>query len=215
MDDDERFWLTETLAHELLRYAARSFGARKSRLFACACARQVLPLITGIDAIGLLDVAERVADNGLSGDPDWEASASLASAHRAQCGAGADYLVAMVLEAALYYAPHDAAEEALGCWGLLQMESQGFVDADFEVALVRDIFGNPFRPVDFAPWRTDTAVSLARQMYVSRDFSAMPILADALQEAGCDNDDVLNHCREAHVTHVRGCWVVDGVLGKE
>jgi hypothetical protein len=47
-----------------------------------------------------------------------------------------------------------------------------------------------------------------------RDFSAMPILADALQDAGCDNDDVLNHCRGAG-PHVRGCWVVDGVLGLE
>jgi hypothetical protein len=81
--------------------------------------------------------------------------------------------------------------------------------------LLRDIFGNPFRPVTFSTsWQTDTAVSLARQMYDSRDFSAMPILADALQDAGCDNDDILNHCRGAG-SHVRGCWVVDLVLGKE
>ncbi|MBN9122750.1 MAG: hypothetical protein J0I06_27025 [Planctomycetes bacterium] len=77
------------------------------------------------------------------------------------------------------------------------------------------MFGNPFRPVDFTPWRTDTALSLAQQMYDSRDFGAMPIFADALQDAGCDSDDVLNHCRNAAQTHVRGCWVVDGVLGKE
>jgi hypothetical protein len=83
------------------------------------------------------------------------------------------------------------------------------------VALLRDIFGNPFRSVVFDPaWRTDTAVSLARQMYESREFSAMPILADALQDAGCDNEEVLHHCRDEG-THVRGCWVVDLVLGKE
>ena len=82
--------------------------------------------------------------------------------------------------------------------------------------ILREIFGNPFRPVRFsAEWRTDTALSLARQMYDSREFGAMPILADALQDAGCDNDEALNHCREANVTHVRGCWVVDGVLGLE
>ena len=53
------------------------------------------------------------------------------------------------------------------------------------VSIIRDIFGNPFRPVTFSPqWRTDTALTLARQMYESRDFSAMPILADALQDAG-------------------------------
>jgi hypothetical protein len=81
---------------------------------------------------------------------------------------------------------------------------------------LRDIFGNPFRPVTFSPsWRTDTVVSLARQMYESRDFFAMLILADALQDAGCDSDDVLNHCRDANQVHVRGCWVVDLVLGEE
>ncbi|MBN9118355.1 MAG: hypothetical protein J0I06_04200 [Planctomycetes bacterium] len=78
-----------------------------------------------------------------------------------------------------------------------------------------DVFGNPFRPVTFSPgWRTDTAALLARTMYDSRDFSAMPILADALQDAGCDNTDILSHCRETNQVHVRGCWVVDLVLGK-
>ena len=83
------------------------------------------------------------------------------------------------------------------------------------VALARDIFGNPFRPVAFDPaWRTDTAVSLARVMYDTRDFAAMPILAHALQDAGCEHADILDHCRDPDGTHVRGCWVVDLVLGK-
>ena len=90
---------------------------------------------------------------------------------------------------------------------------------------LRELFGNPFttprsksrtrRGWMLDPlWRTDTAVALARKMYESRDFGAMPILADALQDAGCDNDDILNHCRGPG-PHVRGCWVVDLVLGKE
>lgn len=84
-----------------------------------------------------------------------------------------------------------------------------------QTPLLREVFGNPFRPVTFSPeWRTDTAVSLARQMYESRGFSAMPILADALQDAGCDNEEILGHCRSPG-PHVRGCWVVDLVLGKE
>jgi hypothetical protein len=84
-----------------------------------------------------------------------------------------------------------------------------------QVILARDIFGNPFRPLTFDPdWRTSTAVAVAKQMYDSRDFSAMPILADALQDAGCENDDVLTHCRDANGVHVRGCWVVDLALGK-
>ena len=81
--------------------------------------------------------------------------------------------------------------------------------------VVREVFGNPFRPVPFSPnWRTSTAVTLASQMYESKDFSAMPILADALQDAECNNEDILSHCRSGG-SHVRGCWVVDLVLGKE
>ena len=51
-------------------------------------------------------------------------------------------------------------------------------------------------------------------MYDSRDFSPMSILADALQDAGCEYEDILAHCRDANGIHVRGCWVVDLVLGK-
>jgi hypothetical protein len=81
--------------------------------------------------------------------------------------------------------------------------------------LARDIFGNPFRPIPFSPsWHTATTVAVAKQMYEVRDFCAMPILADAIQDAGCDSDEVLNHCRDPKQVHVRGCWVVDLVLGK-
>jgi hypothetical protein len=84
-----------------------------------------------------------------------------------------------------------------------------------QAQLVREIFGNPFRPVPFSSsWRNDTALALARQMYESREYSAMPILADALQDAGRDNEDILDHCRGPG-PRVRGCWVVDLVLGKE
>jgi hypothetical protein len=67
-------------------------------------------------------------------------------------------------------------------------------------------------------WLTERVVSLARQMSVSLDFSALPILADALQEAGCDGSNMLHHtmlhhCRNPVATHTRGCWVVDLVLG--
>ncbi len=77
---------------------------------------------------------------------------------------------------------------------------------------LRDIFGNPFRPVAFDPaWRTPTAVTLARGIYDERAFERLPILADALQDAGCDNTDVITHCQHSG-PHVRGCWVVDLVL---
>jgi hypothetical protein len=84
-----------------------------------------------------------------------------------------------------------------------------------DAELVRDIFGNPFRPMTLDPeWRTSTTVVLAAGMYKSRDFDAMSILADALQDAGCDRADILAHCRGPG-PHVRGCWVVDSVLNKE
>ena len=82
-------------------------------------------------------------------------------------------------------------------------------------AVVWDAFGNPFKPVAFNPeWRTGEAARLASEMYAARDFSNMPALADALQRAGCNSEAVLAHCRSGG-PHFRGCWVLDGVLGKE
>jgi hypothetical protein len=76
------------------------------------------------------------------------------------------------------------------------------------------IFGNPFRPVAFDPtWLTSTVLALATGIYAEHAFDRMPILADALQDAGCENADILNHCRQPG-DHVRGCWVVDLLLGK-
>ena len=82
-------------------------------------------------------------------------------------------------------------------------------------AYILCILGNPFRPVAFDPaWRTLDVVALARGIYAERAFDRMPILADALQDAGCNNDDLLNHCRDTATPHARGCWVVDLVLEK-
>jgi hypothetical protein len=75
--------------------------------------------------------------------------------------------------------------------------------------LVRCIFGNPYRPVALNPsWLTSTVLALANGIYNEKAFDRMPILADALQDAGCDNEEVLNHCRQQGV-HVRGCWLID------
>ena len=82
-------------------------------------------------------------------------------------------------------------------------------------ALLRCIFGNPFRPISLAPqWRTSTVLALACGIYDERAFDRLPILADALQDAGCENADILDHCRGPG-PHARGCWVVDLVLGKQ
>jgi hypothetical protein len=63
-------------------------------------------------------------------------------------------------------------------------------------------------------WLTTDVVALAEGIYAERAFDRMPILADAIQDAGCDNDDVLLHCRDTQLTHVRGCWVVDLLTGR-
>jgi hypothetical protein len=82
---------------------------------------------------------------------------------------------------------------------------------------LHDIFGNPFRPVTIAPallrWNDRTLVSLAQSIYDDRAFDRLPILADALTDAGCDDERILAHCR-SEGPHVRGCWVVDLILGK-
>jgi hypothetical protein len=84
--------------------------------------------------------------------------------------------------------------------------------------LLRDIFGNPFRPVTINPeWvacNDGMVRKTAQAIYDERAFDRMPILADALQDAGCDNADILDHCRKPG-EHVKGCWVVDLLLGKE
>jgi hypothetical protein len=83
--------------------------------------------------------------------------------------------------------------------------------------LLRFIFGIPFRPIFIDPasltWHGGLPVSMARQMYDSRDFSDLPVMADALEEAGCSDQDILGHCRGPG-PHVLGCWVVDAILGK-
>ena len=84
--------------------------------------------------------------------------------------------------------------------------------------LLRDIVSNPFRPIALDPawlaWNDATLVKLAQAIYDIRAFERMPELADALEEAGCTNTYILNHCR-GEGPHVRGCWVVDLILGKQ
>lgn len=87
---------------------------------------------------------------------------------------------------------------------------------------LQDLAGNPFRPYRFEPaWRTSTVVGLAKAVAADRAFDRMPILADALLDADCDEEAVLRHCRgtEAHApdgpAHGRGCWVLDLILEAE
>ncbi len=82
-------------------------------------------------------------------------------------------------------------------------------------ACLREVFGPlPIRLMAVNPlWRTPAAVALARSMYEDRRFEDMPLLGDALEEAGCTDEQILSHCRGPG-SHVRGCWILDLLLGK-
>jgi hypothetical protein len=87
-------------------------------------------------------------------------------------------------------------------------------DREEWAALLRDICGNPFRPVTLDPaWTTPTVVQLARSLYEERRFQDLPVLADALEEAGCQDQSILEHLRSTG-PHVRGCWPLDLILGR-
>jgi hypothetical protein len=84
-----------------------------------------------------------------------------------------------------------------------------------QAVLLQEMFGNPLRPVAFdSIWRTPNVTSIAQTIYEERRFADMPILADALEEAGCASHEILSHCRSG-MDHVLGCWALDLVLGKE
>jgi hypothetical protein len=99
-------------------------------------------------------------------------------------------------------------------------------EEEAQCALLRDIFGNPYYPtptVDpfWLAWNNGTVRHLARAVYEERELPSgkmnsgrLAVLADALEEAGCGDDTILAHCRQAGTVHVRSCWVVDCLLGK-
>jgi hypothetical protein len=87
--------------------------------------------------------------------------------------------------------------------------------------VLREVVGNPFTPPRFEPaWRTETVVRLAAGIFEERAFDRMPILADALLDADCDEESLLRHCRGTELgvkdqpQHFRGCWVIELILGR-
>jgi hypothetical protein len=107
----------------------------------------------------------------------------------------------------------ESMEAAKGYW----TEAYAEIDSAY-CGFLRDIFGNPFRRVALDPawlhWNGGTVRQMAETIYDDRAFDQLPILADALEEAGCTDRAVLDHCRGAG-DHVRGCWMLDLLLGKE
>jgi hypothetical protein len=96
-----------------------------------------------------------------------------------------------------------------------QARERGRVAAQRRQAdLLRELFGNPFRPSSMQPaWRTQTVNGMAQHIYDDGTFGLLPVLADALEEAGCTDQAILSHLRGPG-PHVRGCWALDLVLGR-
>jgi hypothetical protein len=202
-------WRTMSLA-QLLNALGDRLSARKCRLLACAAVRR-LPLPANSSAEHAVDLAERFADGRgtihelgsaryggrfQSGHPAW-----------AVCWATSDDALVMA-ERALAW--------VVGCAAGTRIEV-AYREQEYQAALLLEIAAPLFEPVAFDPawriWSDATVVCLAQGIYDDRAFDQMPILGDALEEAGCADATILEHCR-ASTGHVRGCWLLDLILQK-
>jgi hypothetical protein len=186
----EEAWLACDVPQTMLKFLHKRTSERKLRLFAAACWNCRCRDMTSFDQVRrVIRQAEQMADGEYQVEKGYNGW--------------------ILLRADIY----DMALSTVHTVG--NIRGKGKVPPAEQIALLRDVFGNPFRAVALNPaWLTSDVLALARGIYGEKAFDRMPILADALQDAGCDNDDVLTHCRDAALVHVRGCWVVDLVLGK-
>jgi hypothetical protein len=218
MTEDE--WTGATRPEHLLDYleGMKQLDKRKARLFGVACCRRIWHIMVDERSRRAVELGELRAD----GLVPWREVESYAPIAYQACRKGSSHTAPA--EYAAFSTTAKKIRPGYISWltrhaVVRDLNEPGYTaghdrEAIPELSLLYDIFGNPFRPVMFDPsWRTSTAVELARQMDESRGFDRMPILADALEDAGCDDPQVLAHCR-GDGPHVRGCWVVDLVLGK-
>jgi hypothetical protein len=212
----------------MLRFVRDTAGDRRLRLFGCACLRRVLPVLND-EAVSrkTVEFAERFADglvtrnelHGQAWGPAGQAFAVVLWAAFDAAETAAEFATGMVRLSTVAWGPDYS--QALSVEESMSPEQQEWADAAenderrAQAQLASDIFGNPLRPVAFDPrWRTSDAVGLATAIYEDRAFDRLPLLADALMDAGCADAEMVGHCRSVG-PHTRGCYVVDLVLGKE
>jgi hypothetical protein len=202
----------------MLEFLQGKVSDRKLRLFACGCCRRVWDLLRDERNRKAVEAVEAFAD----GCVKRQALESVAAAADRAIGP-----VSLDSQAAEYAATASAVAAGLGPvdqvaaaaataaavvevnWLPLKWDEEAR-----QADLLRCIAGNPFRPVPVAPaWRTADALRLAQAIYDERAFDRLPILADALEEAGATDAPLLGHLRGPG-PHVRGCWAVDLLLGK-
>ena len=193
-----------------------------------ACARRVLPKAADAYMLHAIGLAERFADGGVPKSHMVAARAALKQSHAKRSARWSPLYTEHVRSVPAWHVVRDqivrGADDCADCcaWSTTRKMHLGsitmtFPDKEFKAQadLLRDIFGNPFRPVTLDPrWLTSSVLDLSRTIYDERVFERMPILADALMDAGCDSDELIDHCRGPG-PHVRGCWVVDLLTGNE
>jgi hypothetical protein len=233
----EAEWLACTDPEPMLEFLRGKASERKLRLFACACVRTVWHLLDARSR-NLVDLSERFADGVATRQQVASARKQQKADYRNRYRA--DIAKAVSEQSAFGWAfgwdiahytlrakSSDAARLAVRGFavacrtGLLSDGSQGYRP----VASLHDLFGNPFRPsAPLTPavlnWNDATVPRIAQSIYDARrlpagtlDTGHLAILADALLDAGCDDEELIQHCRSAG-PHVRGCWAVDAILGK-
>jgi hypothetical protein len=223
----------------MLEFLRGQVSDRKLRLFAVACSRRYLHLTRDPRVAEALQIAEQFAD-GLVGDGERsrarKAAQQAAQVRGTVARPDAPKWERRAASLAYYAAARHAMEAAWNAPGLalevLVWRGGGYDACDWQAVkrsegsaqadLLRDIFGNPFRPVSCDPaWLTPAVTRLATAASAERsspsgdlDPVLLAVLADALEDAGCDNPDVLDHLRGPG-PHARGCWVLDRLLGKD
>ncbi len=221
----EAEWLACAEPRAMLGQVRGRVSDRKLRLFGCACCRRA-GLGRRRKARGAVEAAEGYADGGLGPEDLWAAFVALdgapEEARRVAVPREFGTEGARAVSESLALTVGRKAQPAKPRSRAGRLGPVGAAAAAAERAahcvLLREVLGNPFRTVAVSSawlaWEGGTVRRLARALYDERAFDRLPVLADALEEAGCDNADVLNHCRGPG-EHVRGCWVLDLLLGRE
>jgi hypothetical protein len=212
--------------HVMPKLSRTKRGKRKIRLFACAGCRRWWPRLPE-QTRQAVELAEQFADGQATRQQRFDGFRSL---YRPPTGRHRDFadLGISVLDAHDWYAAFSVSSHSYGLvceWVRESVAARITIANDVygeeifqQIRLLHDIFGNPFRPARIDPawlaWNHGTVRLLAEAIYAERAFERMPILADALEEAGCGDADLLHHCRQSDAVHVRGCWVVDLLTGR-
>jgi hypothetical protein len=228
----EAEWLACEDPTEMLLFIKQRRGMRKhtkqrkQRLFSVACCRRIWHLIVNDQCWRCIEAVERFADDQATSE-ELQAAEADATAIWLKNAANNALLACNQL----FWKNNDGLHISASTISAVFEEEQAKANKPVDplggrkrgaspseereqCRLLRCIFGNPFQPPAMSTvWLTPTVSAMAREMYVDREFSAMPILADALQDAGCDDANILDHCRGPG-PHVRGCCVVDLLLGK-